>query len=351
MTNPYADLPDHAFWRKAVAGASPFAPEGIVTPRFALSQGMRIATAGSCFAQHIARFLRGLGVQVVDTEPPPAALEPSQHETWGFSMYSARFGNIYTAAQLAQLAAEAAGHLTLHDIAWARGDRFVDALRPSVEPEGLDTPEEVIAHRAWHLTRVREMLLQADVMIFTLGLTEAWRDRATGTVWPTAPGTIAGVFDPQAHEFHNFTVGETVALMRDFQRIANDLRRTAERPALKILLTVSPVPLTATASGAHVLAATTLSKAVLRAAAAELVAGDPDFDYFPSYEIITNPAAHGAFYETNLRSVRAGGVDTVMRCFLDAHPHLRRAKDTPSGDSPTREDVQCEEALMEAFGK
>ena len=38
-------------------------------------------------------------------------------------------------------------------------------------------------------------------------------------------------------------------------------------PDLRFLLTVSPVPLTATASGQHVLTATTYSKSVLRSAA------------------------------------------------------------------------------------
>lgn len=83
------------------------------------------------------------------------------------------------------------------------------------------------------------MLQTMDLFIFTLGLTEAWVHRDTGTVYPTAPGTIAGRFDENIYEF---------------QKNLLKLRPDGKLP--KILLTVSPVPLVATASGNHVLTAT-----------------------------------------------------------------------------------------------
>jgi hypothetical protein len=343
--SPYAGLPATAFWRAGVVETSPLAPEGLYARKWPIEPAWQIATAGSCFAQHIARFLRRNGYRVLDAEPPPPGLPEERRMAFGFATYSARFGNLYTIRQLRQLLEEAMGQRRPVETAWEKQGRFFDALRPAVEPEGLDSPAEVAAHRAFHLARVRQMFGRADLFIFTLGLTEAWEDRRDGTVFPTAPGTIAGRFDPAIHAFRNFRHAELLADFEAFGALAQTLRRGR---ALRCLLTVSPVPLTATASGAHVLAASTLSKSVLRAVAGELAATHEDIDYFPSYEIVTNPAARGVFFAANLRSVTEEGVGVVMRQFFAAHPPAaaKRAPEAGDGDEP-----QCEEALLEAFAR
>ena len=40
------------------------------------------------------------------------------------------------------------------------------------------------------------MFEQSEIFIFTLGLTEAWRSKKDGAVFPLAPGVSAGSFDP-----------------------------------------------------------------------------------------------------------------------------------------------------------
>ena len=87
----------------------------------------------------------------------------------------------------------------------------------------------------------------------------------------------------------------------------------------KCLLTVSPVPLTATASGKHVLASTIYSKSTLRSVAGQLFENQTHIDYFPSYEIVTNPRMHSTAFADNLRSVRDETVDNVMRHFFAQH--------------------------------
>ena len=132
------------------------------------------------------------------------------------------------------------------------------------------------------------------------------------------------------------------------------VERGKPEKAVRLLLTVSPVPLTATASGLHVLQASVASKAVLRAAAAEFVADEPAADYFPSFEIITNPAARGRFFAANLRSVTPEGVACVMRTFLAAHGLAAAAAPEPAPPqvpADEAETVQCEEALLDAFGR
>ena len=345
---PYTALPPEAFW-KACRETPDFRLDALYAPKFALAPGQRLATAGSCFAQNIARHVRASSLDLVDAEPAPALMPLEVARRHGYGLFSARYGNIYTARQLRQLLEDAnAG--TLHEAAlWRRGDRWIDALRPNIEPEGFDSMEELCAFRLDHLRRVRAMFDQMDVFVFTLGLTECWEDRASGVVFPTAPGVLGGTYDPAQHGFVNQGLSEVhedlteaIALMRQWQ------------PRLKILLTVSPVPLTATASGQHVLAATTQSKAVLRAVAGEVAVLDKGIDYVPSYEIITGTPFGARFYSDNLRGVTPEGVETVMSVFFGAHPalgDLPRPGQALVAEGASVESGQeiCEEALLEAY--
>jgi hypothetical protein len=133
---------------------------------------------------------------------------------------------------------------------------------------------------------------------------------------------------------------------------------------LRVLLTVSPVPLTATASGEHVLTATSHSKSLLRAVASELVASQARVDYFPSYEIITHPAYRGRFFAPNLRSVLPEGVDHVMTQFFRDQaaafggeaaiapappPAPTVTEEPPEPELSEAEELRCEEEILAAF--
>ena len=350
---PYSNLPPNAFWRLCREDAD-FRISEIYRPKFRLSQGMRVATAGSCFAQNIGRYLRASALHFVDAEPAPSAMSEATAVRFGYGQYSARYGNVYTTRQLRQLL-EDAWSGAVHDCALWQGDnRWFDGLRPNVEPDGLGSADEVRRHRHEHLRRVRQVFDEADVFIFTLGLTEAWIDRASGVVFPTAPGVVAGAFDPARHAFANFGMADT---FEDLGRALDILRRA--NPALRVILTVSPVPLTATASGEHVLAATSYSKSVLRAVAGEMAALDPLVDYFPSYEIITGHPFGARHFKDNLRHVTSDGVATAMSVFFAAQDGLaepvQSAPRPPDPAPPATNPVPgprdiCEEAMLEAFG-
>jgi GSCFA family len=312
-SSPYLKLDARAYWRTGLAEAD-YPPPDLYRPKWELRKADRIVTAGSCFAQHVGRALRRNGFNVLDAEPRPPHVAADVETSHGYGMYSARYGNIYTTRQLRQLLDEAWDGAPDFDAIWQRGDRFHDALRPNVDPDGLPDAAAVIAARQAHLGKVREVFSQADVFIFTLGLTEAWLHKPTGQVYPTAPGTIAGSFDESIHGFVNFRLAEVRA---DLIAALSRLKRL--NPDLRVLLTVSPVPLTATASGHHVLTATTYSKSVLRACAGELYADFPEVDYFPSYEIVTSTRAGATFFEPNFRNVTDAGVARVMSVFCGAH--------------------------------
>lgn len=350
MRSPYSNLPPEAFWRSGVADQPPDAIAGLYRRKFAIERKTQIATAGSCFAQHIARHFRARGFSVLDVEPPPPGLTSEAAGRFGYGLFSARYANIYTARQLRQVAAEAFDRFHPEDAVWEKDGRFYDAMRPSVEPNGLSSPELVMDHRQFHLRKVANLLRNAEVFIFTLGLTESWSHAESGTAYPTAPGTIAGSYDPKIHVFKNYTFSETYDEMRQFFRIA---RRA--NPDIRFLLTVSPVPLTATASGRHVLVANTYSKSVLRAVAGQLAQEDDGVDYFPSYEIVAGAQTKGTFYADNLRDVRPEGVANVMAAFFAEH----EAQDAPASAAPStqaatassgKDDAVCEDILLDAFG-
>jgi hypothetical protein len=363
IANPYVNIPRRAFWRTGMAAAHGAAPAELYQPKWSITRADRIATAGSCFAQHISRILRTRQFNVLDMEPAPPQMPSESHAVFGYGLYSARYGNIYSARQLRQLAEEAFG-LRSNDAVWEREGRYYDALRPGVEPDGLTSVEEVIAHRSQHLAAVRKLVRSTDVFVFTFGLTEAWVDRVTGTVFPVAPGIVAGHYDPDRMAFHNFSFEE---VKEDFIAFQELVRRNSDAASVRFLVTVSPVPLTATASSSHVLPATVYSKAVLRAVAGDLWSTDPTLDYFPSFEIICNPWNDTSFYASNRRSVTDAGVRVVMDVFLAAHGELDRdavdaipAMNTPapnppdeSGVFPDEEKMRvvCEEQLLEIFGR
>ena len=237
--HPYRDLPARQFWKRAVSDRH-IADLAELWKPIRLTRSDRIATAGSCFAQHIGRQLSARGAAFMDCEPAPDAFV-SAHEArrFGFGVYSCRYGNIYTSRQLVQLFEECFGKRSPTDVVWERNGRFFDALRPSVDPVGQDSAETVLRLRERHLAAVRRMFETLDVFVFTLGLTETWLSRCDGTAFPSAPGAIAGSYDPEAHEFGNLRYPDILA---DLTAFIDGLR--AVNPRARVLFTVSPVPLT-----------------------------------------------------------------------------------------------------------
>ena len=344
MPHPYTSLPPQAFWHSGVVATDRDGFPGLYDPKVRISPTTRIATAGSCFAQHIAGHLRAAGCNVLEAEPAPASMPAGLAGRYGYGLYSGRYGNIYSTRQMRDLLTDLASGQPDPTLVWQSGGRFYDALRPAIEPGGLDSAAEVLLHRRYHLARTARMLRQADVMILTLGLTEIWLDRRTGRALPSSPGVIAGQFDPELHQLHMQTHAE---VLTDLHHIFQQLQ--GFHPSMQLLLSVSPVPLTATATGAHVLTASSLAKATLRAAAGEFSAAQADADYVPSYELLTHPAMAGDWFAPNLREVTAAGVARVMAFFLAAHGLSGSAAPVASPDRHTPAGVQCEELLLEAF--
>ena len=356
-SNPYSSYPSKAFWKTGVVEKLTVINYELYKKKYEINDSAKIMTAGSCFAQHIGNRLRDKGFNVLDYEPSAWYFPVEEKSIFGYGIYSARYGNIYTVKQLLQLVKEAFGLWDPQNIVWKNASgKFIDALRPGIEPDGLDSEEEVLFHRKYHLSRVKELFCDMSVLIFTLGLTEAWIHKSSGTVFPIVPGSIAGEFRADIYEFMNFSYDDVRRDLIELMEILNN--QSFEK---KYLFTISPVPLTATASGQHVQVATTYSKSLLRAVIGELYNTSPNIDYFPSYEIVTSPWSKGNKFAANQRSVMSEAVDEVMEVFLSQHHNNHIKEPYPANvifkdvSNPHHEvyqnDLVCEEMILELMNK
>lgn len=339
--HPYKSLPDKAFWRRTVAARDPASVDPVGIFELRIGPDTKVATAGSCFAQHIARYLKNSGYNYYIAEPGHPHLPASFLATNNYGLFSARYGNIYTARQLWQLFERAYGRFSPTEDCWQEApDRFIDPFRPSAQPGGFVSKEELEADRRQHLSAVRTMFETLDVFVFTLGLTECWRSKEDGAVFPLCPGVEGGRFDPKRHEFYNQDIDD---VLEDLTRFREALREI--NPKAQIILTVSPVPLMATAEpGANVLSATTYSKSVLRVAAETMRKRHSNIHYFPSFEIIMGSFNRGAYFADDLRNVVEAGVGHVMGLFMKYATHA----DPDSLPKPAARDTSDRSLLKKA---
>jgi len=155
----------------------------------------------------------------------------------------------------------------------------------------------------------RDIFSQTDVFVFTLGLSEVWYDKNTDEVfWRAVPKNL---FDEEKHGFRVLSADEN---HQNLRRVYDIIRK--HRPAAKIIMTLSPIPLAATFRPISCITANAVSKASLRVAIDELMReleDDPALFYFPSYEIVT------AFLDDpmgpDLRHPTEEAVDFVMKIF------------------------------------
>jgi hypothetical protein len=350
--HPYNELPARQYWSRAVTEA--FDPIDVGTfPTPLIRSGDRIVSAGSCFAARVVPYLEKSGLRYFRTEYQHPLFAKSPPEAMSYAAFSAGYGNVYTTRQLYQLLLRAMGRFRPQEDCWLLGDALVDPFRPGLRYAARSTREFAVL-TAQHLSATRQAFESCDVFILTLGLSEAWISTDDGAVFPACPGTVAGAFDPRRHRFVNFSAAD-VAL--DLCAFIKELR--AINPRVRIILSVSPVPMVATATGQHVLAATTYSKAALRVAADTATREYQEVYYFPSYEIVTGPQAPADFFEPDRRSVSKRGLDVVMAAFL---AHCERVGEdiatAPTGRGSSRSspaqawskgivDGECEEATQD----
>jgi hypothetical protein len=353
---PYDNLPAKAFWRLAIANRSMFDIDELWDPKFDIKPDDSVATFGSCFAQHIGRALHSRGFKWLISEPAPEDCPSELAAEFNYGIFTARTGNIYTTSLLNQWVEWAAGITKVPDEVWEKDGRFFDPFRPRIEPNGFESVDELYKSREETLIALESSIKSSRYFVFTLGLTESWISEAGGYEYPMCPGTVAGKFDPEKHKFLNLSYGD---VKRSLLKAINTMQ--GMNPELKFILTVSPVPLTATNSGRHIAVATMASKSILRAVADQISTNRDSIDYFPSYEIINSPIFKGAFFEPNQRSVNSYGVNFVMDSFFNGleskyGTNVKKKRELASKRKPATPisqadeiDPTCDEMLLDTF--
>lgn len=354
-SNPYQGLPKTSYWR---TGVKPHALQmshnvpKLWEAAFPINREQKFLTLGSCFAQHISQALIKSGFTWHDAEPAPNWLTKKIAAKFHYGVFSFRVGNIYSTKVLKSWLSWAIAPETQDREVWLEDGAFFDPLRPQIQPGGFESEEALFEARSQTLEAIHKGISGSDVFVFTLGLTETWHNKTTGLTYSLCPGTQVGNFDDSQHEFKNLNYNDVYSDLDDIHELLK-----AMNPEIKILLTVSPVPLVATVqTDTHVLTATTHSKSTLRAAVGEFILHHDDVDYFPSYELVTGAGFAGDNFEADRRSVKMDVVDYVMEHFMagtgvnlchELGSNLNSIDDTYA-EQQERDDLICEEILLEA---
>jgi hypothetical protein len=155
----------------------------------------------------------------------------------------------------------------------------------------------------------------ADVIIMTLGLVEVWRDLERGVDLNIAPPKDLIAAHPGRFVLSVMSYED---ILGDLEGILTEIARHC-KPTVRILITVSPVPLHVTFRGKDCLEANMYSKAVQRAVVEAFCQRHPEIAYFPSFEMVMLSSPEQAWVPSDFRHVRPELVRRIMRSVLSKY--------------------------------
>lgn len=167
----------------------------------------------------------------------------------------------------------------------------------------------------WTREKFEENIKKSNGFVFTLGLSEIWKDKETNTVfWRSIPSHIYKK-DEDRYEFTLSTVDENTKNIKELIELIK--KYVGDVP---IILTVSPVPLKSTFRNVSCITANTVSKSILRVSVDNIMNMNYDnIFYWPSYEIVKELSPHiedGRTFEIGaLRHPREDIVDIIIDSF------------------------------------
>jgi len=284
-------------------------PESI--PGFSINENSKVFTMGSCFAREIDKVLVVNGFDV--TSRSSTLSKVAERTGADESLY-----NKYTI------------HSIVNELRWALDpahpydperalvriseDNWTDPqLGGNVFASSYESMCKFRASYCDSISRAKN----ADVIIITLGLVEAWYDKQSELYLNLPPHPRALTRFPNRFELRVLDYNEILSKLDELHSIIERFCK----PSVKILITVSPVPLEATFRNQDVLIANTYSKAVQRAAVEQFIYQHDNIDYFPSFECVAlgNPNHNwsGDYRHVNPHVVRLI-MGTVMSKYTQA---------------------------------
>jgi hypothetical protein len=284
-----------------------FTPQ--INPKFKLRSNDKFYAIGSCFARGLENALRGRQMEVESAAPEFASLEPVNKETTGLG-FTNKY-NTFSILNELRWALDPEAVFPVESIARVTDTTWFDPHVTSMLK--LADFEETLKRRAL-IRMVTRRIINCRAVIITLGLVEVWRDLQANVYINYTPPLALLKAQPERYEFRLTSFAENWA---NLEAIYALLSRYGH-PDLRIVVTVSPVPLMTTFSTLDVVLANTYGKSLLRTAAQEWAAAHDNVDYFPSYEIVQN-SDRAAVWEGDLRHVRGAGTQHIMELFLRSY--------------------------------
>lgn len=159
---------------------------------------------------------------------------------------------------------------------------FVDWLRDAPIDDAILRRFVELLPPGWSKDITLETIRTSDVFILTLGVAPAFFDRATGAFVLPRPTALNSRALAEKYLFRTTSVKENVD---NVLYLIDFIRQTS--PGIKIVVTVSPVPLQASFEFESAVQADCLSKSTMRLVAHEVVnnSGISDIFYWPSFEV------------------------------------------------------------------
>jgi hypothetical protein len=282
--------------------------EGWAPPEPIIQPTSRVLAFGSCFAAHFVEWLATHGYNQAYTDSARALMRNP-------------FENV---AVIAQQFRWAFGELDANDLVW------------------IDKGKQRILATEERRQALRQALIEADVFVTTLGLSEVWYDTATGEpLWRVMP---VDCHDPQRHAFKVLSYAETLEAFETIDRI-----RVRWLPNIRIVYTVSPLPMRATFRPISPITANSASKAILRAALDEFLRSRPDdlnrtYFYFPGFEIVTALCANP--FQPDNSHLYDHVTDLVLDLFARLYVTGNSPASAPGGGLPVWSDAEGEQAVI-----
>jgi len=274
------------------------------TPKFQLSKENSFFLMGSCFARGLERILiaRDFDVKSTSGEFSRWELQYEKGSAMGIT-------NRYNTASIFNefnWHVEGKGVPDSSLIETRDGVFFDPHATPVTPPTSLE--EQRQRRGIW--SDICSNISKVDVVVLTLGLVEVWYDKETALYCNATPDARLAAKYPDRFEMHILNYNDNLENLEGVYKILK-----SKNPDVKIIITVSPVPLIKTFSGEDIVKANTYSKSTLRAAAGDFTRDKPDVDYFPSYEIAMNSNSDLAWAEDK-RHILGAFSRNIMNQFL-----------------------------------
>jgi len=276
-----------------------------------ISAGDSVFTIGSCFAREMERALGTIGFNVLSLRRSNL-IDPN---------LTSGYANRYNTASILNELKWAAGEpFPANGFAEVRAGAFVDLHSHPVI--GVKSSEEIKSLRE-ALTTYFAQIYSADVVTVTLGLIEGWFDKKDSTYLNFAPifGQDARrILTSDRFEFRVMSYEENMAALEEINALIE-----RHNPKARIIVTVSPVSLSATFSDRDVVVANCFSKSMLRTCAETWKQRHPDrITYFPSYEMATLSNRATAYADDGMH-IRPAFVNEIIGYFKEVALELAPA--------------------------